>query len=328
MLRLNTFVGLTVALVGLPARAERAEKPNLLAKVSWQYSVDEGTIWSDEVPPLGKKGTTTVDVRGRFDIPAATTGEYLALATGLRHGQTGSYRLNGQPVPQPLGDMIYRLIPGIPAGLLRRGANVLEAKVAYEVGMAGGRPLSVPTALRFQRDADLKIQSGPVLGAFGRDFFTVTCRTNMPAAVELRVTQIVDSHKRVGQTAVLAKSPKGIFHRFRVKPPGTIAAHTGYALVARSGERTVSESLSAPSLPTKGLRFVVAGDNRGYPRTWARVAGAIGKHRPHFVVHTGDMLNSGRRDYQWDQQFFHPARRLLAAGSASSDSARKTSICL
>ena len=172
------------------------------------------------------------------------------------------------------------------------------------------------------RADDLKIQTGPILGAFDAGYFTVTCCTNQPASV--RVARVNAAGEQ--ETAV-ADSAAGQIHRLKV--PRTAAAAQGearaaapeYVLIAAgdgqggSAGAALSVKLAAPPPITKGEKFtfVAMGDSRTYPDKWAVVAAAARKSNPRFVLFTGDMVSDGADEASWERDFFGPAKELFAA---------------
>lgn len=75
-----------------------------------------------------------------------------------------------------------------------------------------------------------------------------------------------------------------------------------------SGEKTVATSelghfrTAAPDLDD--FTFAVYGDTRTYPERHRLVVEAMAGDKPHFVVNTGDLVESGRVESQWDERFF------------------------
>jgi hypothetical protein len=59
------------------------------------------------------------------------------------------------------------------------------------------------------------------------------------------------------------------------------------------------------------FRFVTYGDNKDGPAMHERVANAVLAERPAFVLHNGDLVNTGYVAKQWGLLFFGPARRLM-----------------
>ncbi len=104
------------------------------------------------------------------------------------------------------------------------------------------------------------IRSGPVLGRFGADFFTVACRTNIAAEVTVTATPL----EPFGAETTAA-SPIGFYHRLKVPlPKGTrkfayiVSSNRGDA---RSGKGCYVVSL--PAADAKTLRVVAFGNSRG-----------------------------------------------------------------
>ncbi|HET6429330.1 MAG TPA: metallophosphoesterase, partial [Phycisphaerae bacterium] len=169
----------------------------------------------------------------------------------------------------------------------------------------------------------LAIQTGPILGAFGADYFTVACRTTVPAAVTLTATELnLVSNRRPAepQQRELTSQP-GLYHRFRV-PRDPMATRIAYRLRAAAGKEDVRSETYQVDLPVFGikgrpggrLRIVIAGDSRSNADDWALVAAAILKEKPDLLVFLGDMCDRGTSDWLWDEHYLasDAARRLLA----------------
>ena len=59
------------------------------------------------------------------------------------------------------------------------------------------------------------------------------------------------------------------------------------------------------------FRLVVYGDTRSHPDAHAQVVQGIIKSKPDLVIHTGDLVMSGRQYGDWEREFFAPAKELL-----------------
>ncbi len=59
------------------------------------------------------------------------------------------------------------------------------------------------------------------------------------------------------------------------------------------------------------FRFVVYGDSRDDSDVHRKIARNILKAEPDIILHVGDMVNNGKRDYQWESQFFEPLRDVI-----------------
>lgn len=149
----------------------------------------------------------------------------------------------------------------------------------------------------------LAFHTGPVLGCAGTDFFTVACRTTVPAVVTLQV----------GEKTY--PSPEGLIHVFRaegLKPKTQYAYVLSAALPGAAQKVTDGPHTMRTQAPDGKLVFVALGDSRTNPETWQRVAAAALKMQPDFVIHTGDLVGDGRDDGLWDKEFWAPAKDLLA----------------
>ena len=298
----------------LAAPAAAAE--NLLADAKWQYSTDRGTTWSPTAPTAEAGAVTNVLAQTTFEAGDLSAYRFLELTHGMLPSAVSLIELNGQRVPVPLEAMRYRTVPAIPIRLLVEGVNRLHVRASYDNRSDNGEDrravalLVAPARLMPIAPTELKFQTPPILGAVQGNYMTVTCRTRIPAAVTLSVRR-----GKAEQFTPMARSAPGLMHRLRarVAPPKPGDA---YVLIADNGDaRVQTDTYPLPPRPTdESLRFVALGDSRTNPDDWSAVAGAVAAIRPapHLMVHTGDMVARGRNDWQWDEQFVAPARRLLA----------------
>ncbi|MCK4625803.1 MAG: metallophosphoesterase [Phycisphaerae bacterium] len=292
-----------------------AEPKDLLVSAKWTYSLDGGKTFSPTPPTI--KAETTAEVLARTEFEVSDTAGFVVLE--LTHGLTGGrvkFSLNGSEVKGPMKGMYYKTIPAIDAKLLKKGKNVLSVDIAIKNVSTRRRKakdiqLKIAMRLAALKAEHLRIQTGPILGAFGKDYFTVTCRTNMPANVKL----IMDGVPKAKIMSHQQTSELGLRHRFRVKMPNLRPDEKwSYHISANRGEQTIAtKRWPVRFVPTnEALRFVAMGDSRTYPEKWAKVADVVLKVKPDLVVHSGDMVGWGKRDWEWDEQFFAPAKKLLA----------------
>lgn len=311
---------LTTKLIELPTMP--AGPVNLLADAAWEYSTDGGKTFSQQSPvvPAGKK--VKIVARTFFDLPDGglfgelEPGEHhswsvLELTHGLSYSWKPVFELNGKAVKGPLDGMFYRTIPAIDAALLREGKkNVLTAGFTVHNRRRGKKDISaaVKMSLAALVAEDLKIQTGPILGAFGDDYFSVTCRTNMPATVTLYRT---NAQRR--KLELLAISKAGLMHRLRGRLTDPQEKLEYLLVVGGNGTYRTHAGVAALLGKDRGkLRFVAMGDSRTHPDRWAQVAAAAVKAAPKLIVFSGDMVNRGWDDWQWDEQFFSQAGELFA----------------
>ena len=302
------FLAIVVAPLGLCAQTSRSEPSvDLLKSSSWEYSLDEGRSFSQQPPAVPAGDSHRVLARIVFTIAEhdifadAIPYASLNLVQGSNSRYKASYKLNDKPVTGPLEGMTYGVIPGIDPNDLKVGKNTLEADFTVK----GPVTPDLKTALLGLEASVLDIQTGPILGACGDDFFTVTCRTNMPATVKLAVDTFGSQH--------VEKTSEGLIHRFRIddlKSPWQ-----SYSLRAERGAsfRTLGSKRGPRPAANKPPRFIIMGDSRTNSALWAKVAAAAGKTGPDFAVLVGDMAADGRDDALWDSQFAAPARDFLIA---------------
>lgn len=292
---------------------------NLLDGAEVAYSVDGGATFSSEPPTIGPREVITVFSKVSFRVPEAVArlgaSAWFSSLT-LRHEvnvqkRSARFRLNEREIDVPLEGMVYRTIPGIDPGLLEPGENTLTTEmVLRNPSRNDDSALRVTVTLAPLTASDLRFQTGPLLGAFDQVFFTVTARTNMPARVSVYRAGEAESKDDLTGMERLARTEMGLVHRLRVQrraPEGP----AGYRVIAERDGFTVGTTVKPPALPDSSLRFLVIGDTRTNIAEWQQVATAAAESRASLVVHIGDMVTSGTRDWEWDTQFWLPGRVLL-----------------
>lgn len=261
-----------------------------------------------------ESGKHTVACRVMFQVENPTRFASLMLKKPL---DIKNLTVNGKRIPKPLEGMTYKTIPGIPASLLKKGSNELQATWTQEIKTQKddktSKILIVPSQIN-ATDVDIRLfglmpsaltfQTGPILGYAGEDFFTVTCRVTIPSEVVLEV----NDRQYVSESALL--------HSFKAEGL-TAGTQYHYSLKARLSSKEDFITSVGPypvrTLPVGGqFSFAVLGDSRTCPKDWERVATAVVKARPAFAVFVGDMVTAGRIDSQWDEEYFHPARDFFA----------------
>jgi hypothetical protein len=90
--------------------------------------------------------------------------------------------------------------------------------------------------------------------------------------------------------------------------PGT----TTYYRVTAGEQEFVGSFVTAPPDEVTALKFVVYGDTRSGTETHDTIAGSIISEYTDdsafqtFLLHTGDLVSSGAREWSWDNELFHP----------------------
>ena len=303
----------------------QADHPGDLLAGKWQFSTDGGASFSDKLSELPPGATVLARTEFLIDDP----GRYAALELthGLDSEQSCTFALNGSKIegPPELKTFAFKTIPGINPALLVRGTNVLTAEgyVNRQPAPSGENPLGI--SLVGLQSKDLKIVAGPVLGARGNDYLTVSCRTNVPCRVTVRINGSFPG----GQVAtrpdmptttwreITKSSPLGLFHQFYVD--GVVGMQIGTEQVTAQTEDGLGRAdmgpftISALATPGGTLRFAAVGDARANPADWTLLAATILKARPQFVVHAGELVRKGRQEWRWGGELFAPAAYLFAS---------------
>jgi len=309
LLAWRTVAALLIALCSVPTRADptradptraeqtRAEVPgtDLLPAARVTVALAEGE-WSGSVT-LNPEKPTPVRARWTFQAPDPSLYHSLVLEKPL---EISRWALNGRDVPLPLEGMAFRHVPGLPASMLRPGRNTLEAEWSATArrGIDVLRPEALPVRLLALKAGDLALRTGPVLGPAGTDFLTMSCRTWVPA--ELTVE---GGGRR-------AKSPAGVLHTLRLEglEPGARVRYRVTARVPGTGVTRRFGPFTARPLPRDApYTFVALGDSRTNAQVWGRIAALAQRQDPAFVLHSGDLVGSGRNDEMWDTDFFRAA---------------------
>lgn len=301
------------ALISLASTAlpDASHAQNLLqgAKITYRNGADsEATAKDLSLITFQKPGTIPLSVRIEFEVKTKPAGAVLKFT---KPQSITGWRLNSEPLLEPTKDMALGQLNGIPAMSLKPGRNVLEARFDQRVDNKSGHldPISTGANHFELRPADLKefaISTGPVLGAAGYDYFTVGCRTSMPATVTLEC----DGRKWT--------SKPGYVHLLRAEglKQGQAYEYKLVANLAGKGSPTTtvrSKTWKVKTLSSKTpLVFAAVGDARSNPKIWGKITQEILKFHPQFVAHTGDIVRNGLDYASWDNQFAAPASEFLA----------------
>lgn len=301
--RLRTWAFVTLAIAASVVTA--AEPADLLAGSKWEFSTDEGATFSATPPTITGGMKAPVVSRTEFEVKDISKYASLELFNDLIPSLPKSFAINGREIQPLLPVMYYNRYPVLDPSLLKPGRNTLTARVVID---ARRRAVTYRATVRLvpKTASALAIEVGPVLGAFGPDWFSVTCTTNMK--VPVHVTRI----ERDGRETIVATSSAGVYHRFRLAR--ATADSRRHALI--TGPGAVRREFLAPEFPNVAagkLRFIATGDPQSEVAQWSKMSAAIARAKPDFVVFAGDLVGSGRDDDAWAPEFFDPARELLAS---------------
>lgn len=81
-----------------------------------------------------------------------------------------------------------------------------------------------------------------------------------------------------------------------------------------AGQRLTSDTYTFTTAvgPADAYTFAVVGDTQRNPAVTGQVAKLIWARRPHFVLHTGDVVDDGPAKWMWTGDLFKPCRELFA----------------
>jgi len=301
---LMNVVGCSSRDAGSPATALPED---YLAGATWTYSMDGGETWTDEPPFLETDGQIAdVISRTTFEVDDVDNLAEVHLDAYLYRPESWA-TINGTPIQGAYPEMIYPVIRGIDPAILKVGEN--ELRITRTWAKYGDEKEQVPpTSARLVPLAasDLAFRTGPVLGAFDEEQFSITCRTNMVAKV-LCFARPVDG----GDTITIASS-YGLLHEFVVPREGNYE----YMLEAKLDDALCkTDWLDAPDwndVTDGSMRFVVCADSQSENPAWGKLVEMMIAQEPDMFIMCGDMVSNGLDDAQWEAHFFDSARELVA----------------
>jgi hypothetical protein len=239
-------------------------------------------------------------IQGRCTFRAEAPGAFLSLTVSGPGCE--SAKLNGQALPEPLEELIYRQLPGLSPSLLQRGENVLtwSLPLAEATGPARAKDAS-PARLEVLGlgPRDVKLTMGPVVsvGKSGALQIAVASNVHAPAVLSIDGRSIL--------------SPPGVYHRFGVEDlkPSTQYDYTvSFAGQVQPGRY----QLRTPPKPSEPITVAIVGDPQS-GKAWKAVSAALVQQRPDLVIIAGDLVVDGLLVEQWQETFLSPAADLLAS---------------
>jgi hypothetical protein len=136
----------------------------------------------------------------------------------------------------------------------------------------------------------------------------VMCETDAP-------TTCVVEYGPTAPPALRAESPLGTVHEVKLTGLAVAAKHF-YRVVCRdaAGKEVAGPlgTFTTAVRPDDPFSFCVIGDTQRNPVVTAMVAKRIWDRRPHFVLHMGDVVDTGSDKRQWVYDLFGPCRELFA----------------
>jgi phosphodiesterase/alkaline phosphatase D-like protein len=137
---------------------------------------------------------------------------------------------------------------------------------------------------------------GPYLQALGQKAVTIKAEVSAPEIVTIDMKGPGNFH------ATRSSESAKKFHsvRFDGLSPGTTYEYK----VTAGGTESASASFTTAPAENKPFKFVLFGDNRSDASTHASIVRMIEKAPADFLLHTGDMVQTGDNEGEW-QEFFN-----------------------
>jgi hypothetical protein len=219
--------------------------------------------------------------------------------------------LGGKPLSGPVATTCYFWMPLDPTGLLSKGKNTLEVRGTF-FNATLPEPATLFPKLAIAVPQSPKILHGPVLGSLDAEFFSVTCKTGVPAKVTVRATDAARP-----DSATSASSGGGYYHRLKIPLPKG-ARKVSYRVTAELGGKKSKVgpfSFHLPRGPAGHLKFVVIGNTRCHhlytKHTGPKLAAAMLAQKPDLFLHAGQVSEFPWWDFYWEPAFFEPYRKLV-----------------
>jgi predicted MPP superfamily phosphohydrolase len=145
---------------------------------------------------------------------------------------------------------------------------------------------------------------GPYLQALGQKAVTIKLEVSAPENVTIDITGPANFH------ATRSSESAKRFHSVRIDglSPGTTYNYK----VTASGTDSAPASFTTAPAENKPFKFVLYGDNRSDASMHAAIVRMIEKAPADFLLHTGDMVQTGDNESEW-QEFFQIETKLLAS---------------
>ncbi len=285
------------------------------APAGWQAPELDERSWlaSDGgAQPIVDGACSTLRFRRRFDVgPEAA--HLPALTLHVRYHDGFVAWLNGVEVArrrlsegsaladEPHGPEAERFVIPLVPGMLRPAGNVL----AVEVRPA--RANAAPSGEAWLDGADaVRIVRGPYLQRVLDGEAWVHLETDVPTEVAVRFSPVgaTRAFEREAKSPALATRhavrlvglEPGVAYRYQVT-----ASIAGFA--AGVGPATVEARFHTPPTRLHPLRFVVFGDVRSGHDVHAEITRAVAAEDPDLVLLTGDLVDRGTDEGDWERYF-------------------------
>jgi len=146
------------------------------------------------------------------------------------------------------------------------------------------------------------IEKGPYLQNVGKNHITIMWETlyESESRVEYGLTKDYD---------LFVENTKEVeLHEVTLRP---LRPDTKYYYKISSGLTSKTGTFRTAPSHNIPFKFVVYGDSRDDSDMHRDIAKNILKADPDLILNVGDMVNNGKKDYQWESQFFEPLRDVI-----------------
>ncbi|RJP23323.1 MAG: hypothetical protein C4527_20450 [Candidatus Omnitrophota bacterium] len=155
----------------------------------------------------------------------------------------------------------------------------------------------------------------PYLQQADKDRITILWETNIPSQAEVRYGEATFHAEQANLSQVSKDASLKTLHEMTLQ---NLKEETNYfyQVVATDENGSVMES-EVLSFKTKvrddsAYSFAVFSDTQTNPSVWGRIAQLAWAERPHFAVHTGDIVGNGNDKTQWVEHFLNPGHVLMS----------------
>ena len=146
------------------------------------------------------------------------------------------------------------------------------------------------------------IEKGPYLQNVGKDHITIMWETTFSkkSRVDYGITEDCD---------LFVENAKEVkLHEVTLRP---LRSNTRYYYKISCDFTTKTGSFKTAPNHNIPFKFAVYGDSRNDSDIHRKVAENILKVNPDLILHVGDLVNDGRKYYQWESQFFEPLHDVI-----------------
>lgn len=165
----------------------------------------------------------------------------------------------------------------------------------------------VRVELAVDQDVEQKMLVRPFLQFATKTGMTVTWETTRPSKSLLYWGPTAECKNKIELTGQAIRSQRGFIHQQRIEG---LDKHTQYFYrvesTADNGKVVGSEVLTFQTAPDEDtpFAFAVVGDTQGNLKVAGKIAELAWSERPSFLLHAGDLVDTGTNKQHWTEVFF------------------------